>query len=263
MNIQEKNKLLKITKEELILRGYSSKTIKQYLNFVEKFIKSKKQPREFLLTYSDKSKSTMRNIYFILKFYYKNVLKKEFPKEIPKAKKEEKLPEVLNKEEINKLLNSTQNIKHKLILHLLYYAGLRLNELLNLKIEDLDFQRKVIHLKNTKSNKHRIIFLHEKIEEIIKQYEPAKKGLLLKSDRMTKYSQRTIQQIIKNLSKKCQITKKVTPHTLRHSFATHLLEAGCDIRYIQKLLGHKKLETTQIYTHIANKNIKNLAKLLN
>ena len=136
-----------------------------------------------------------------------------------------------------------------------------LDEVLNLSWKDIDFDRDLIHLKKTKGEYERIVFLHENLKQALGIYG-IKQGLVLMSDRNKKYNKRSIQQIVKNSAMKAGIKKNVHPHTLRHSFATHLLEAGCDIRYIQKLLGHKNLQTTQIYTHIANKDIKRLANLL-
>ena len=160
------------------------------------------------------------------------------------------------------MINVTNNLQHKLIIMFLYYGGLRLNEVINLKWQDLDFERKIIHLKKTKGENQRIIFLHDNLIEKLNKFKVNTDGLIFESNRGKKYSEETIQKIVKIASKKANINKKVTPHTLRHSFATHLLEAGADIRYIQKLLGHKNLKTTQIYTHVANNDIKNLAKLL-
>jgi len=120
----------------------------------------------------------------------------------------------------------------------------------------------VIHLKQAKGEKERIVFLHGRLKETLIDYGIRKSGLVLISERGKRYNERTIQQIVKKAARKAGIKKKVTPHTLRHSFATHLLEAGANIRYIQQLLGHKNLRTTQIYTHVANKDIKRLANLL-
>jgi len=145
---------------------------------------------------------------------------------------------------------------------LLYYAGLRLNEVCNLKWQDIDFEREIIHIKNSKGEKERVIFLHRKLKESLMNDGIRQFGFVLISERGKRYSERTIQQIVRNASKKAGIKRKATPHTLRHSFATHLLEAGADIRYIQQLLGHKNLRTTQIYTHVASKDIKKLANLL-
>lgn len=204
----------------------------------------------------------MRSVYFALKFFYEKVLDEKFYEKIPLAKKNLKLPVVLSREEIGKIIKVTTNIKHKLILMFLYYAGLRLDEVRNLKWGDLDFDREIIHVKITKGKKERVIFLHSRLKEMLKVYSIGTEGLIFLAQRGKKYNKRTIQQMVKNAAKKAGIKKGVTPHTLRHSFATHLLEGGADIRYIQKLLGHKNLQTTQIYTHVANKDIKKLANLL-
>jgi len=252
------NKLI----EELELRRYSKKTIDAYTNTLSKFLSSGKSPREFVLGYSDKSKSFMRNIYFALKFYFENVKKENFAEKIPLARKSSKLPIVLNKEEVEAMLSYTKNLKHKLAIGLLYYAGLRLDEVVKLRWQDIDFKRKIIHIKKAKGDKDRIVFLHEKLQEIIEENGVKKEGYILISERGSVCNDRTIQQIITNATKRAGIKKKVTPHTLRHSFATHLLEGGADIRHIQKLLGHANLQTTQIYTHVANRDIGRLAELL-
>ena len=259
---EEKYKLIGKLIEEIKLRRYSYQTGKSYISIVKDFLASGKTPREFLLSYSFKSKSTMRSVYFALKFFYENVLNKSFEEKLPLARKSMKLPMVLSKEEINKMIEATNNMKHKLVIMFLYYAGLRLDEARNIKWQDVDFDREIIHLKTAKGDKERVVFLHKKLIGILKIYGTDKEGLVFVSQRGGKYNKRTIQQIIKSTSKKVGIKKNVTPHTLRHSFATHLLEGGADIRYIQQLLGHKDLKTTQIYTHVANKDIKRLADLL-
>ncbi len=248
--------------EELKLRKYSYRTGKKYRDIVIKFLKSGKTPREFLLAYSNKSRSTMRSVYFALKFFYENVLNERFDEKLPLAKSKQKLPVVLNRSEIQKMFGVTANLKHRVVLGLLYYAGLRLSEVRNLKWQDIDFERELIHIKQAKGDKERVIFLHEKLKELLREHGIRKSGLVLISERGKKYNERTIQQIVKNAAKKAGIKKTVTPHILRHSFATHLLEAGADIRYIQQLLGHKSLRTTKIYTHVANRDIKKLANLL-
>jgi len=248
--------------DELKLRKYSKQTERNYVNFVGKFLRSGKTLKEFLLSYSDKERSTVRGVYFALKFYYENVLGEKFDENIPLAKNTLKLPVVLNKDEIEKMIKVTNNLKHRLIVMFFYYTGLRLDELRNLRWQDLDFKRELIHVKITKGSNHRVVFLHEKLKEILDIYEAEKEGLIFRSQLNKKYDKRTIQQIVKNSAIKAGIKKKVSPHTLRHSFATHLLENGADIRYIQKLLGHQDLKTTQIYTHVANRDIKGLAKLL-
>ena len=261
---KNKSEKIKFLEKELKFRKYSQETVSKYLFYVGKFIDSGKNPKEFLEKYVNKNKSrnTIRSVYFALNFYYKQVLNKGFNEKIPLVKRKQVLPNVLNKQEINEMLKVTENLQHKLVLMFLYYGGLRLNEVRNLKWEDLDFERKTIQLKIAKGEHQRTIFLHEKLIFDLNRFKIPRKGLVFESNRGKKYSKETIQKIVKNSARKANINKKVSPHTLRHSFATHLLEAGCDIRNIQQLLGHKNLQTTQIYTHVANKNIKNLSKLL-
>lgn len=247
--------------EEIKLRGYSKETGKAYETIIRNFLASGKSPREYLLLRADKSRSTMRTAYFALKFFQEKVLQQRFAENLPLAKKTMKLPLVLSKEEIQQMIRATTNLKHRLLLHFLYYAGLRLDEVRNLQVQDIDIPREIIHLKTAKGSKERIIFLHERIKELLAMQD-LKEGLLFRSQQGKKYVKRSIQAIVETATKKAGISKNVTPHTLRHSFATHLLEGGADIRYIQALLGHANLKTTQIYTHIANKNIKELAKLL-
>ena len=248
--------------EELRLRKYSKQTEKSYISIMRKFINSELTPREFLSKYSEKSRSYIRSAYFALKFFHENVMNQKLDEKIPLAKNKGKLPVVLNKEEINSMFESTLNLKHRLALMILYYSGIRVNEIVNLKWEDIDFQRGTIHLKTAKGEKERVIFFHEKLKNLIEYFNLKKEGFVFISNFGKKYDKRTIQLIVRNASRKARISKKVTPHILRHSFATHLLEAGADIRHIQKLLGHSNLQTTQIYTHVANKDIRKLANLL-
>src|SRR3989344_4289693 len=248
--------------EELKLRKYSGMTEKSYSSIIRSFIQSELGPRDFLLKYSDKSRSYIRSAYFALKFFHENVLNQKFDEKIPLAKNKGKLPIVLNKDEVNKMFESTLNLKHRLVLMFLYYTGVRVGEIVNLKWEDIDFQRSTIHLKTAKGEKERVIFFHEKLKSFIEYFNLKKEGYVFLSNFGKKYDDRTVQLIVKNAARKSGISKRVTPHTLRHSFATHLLEAGADIRHIQKLLGHASLQTTQIYTHVANKDIKKLANLL-
>lgn len=137
-----------------------------------------------------------------------------------------------------------------------------MDEARNINWQDIDFDREIIHLKTAKGDRERVVFLHKKLVDALRMYGTKEDRQIFVSQRGESYNKRTIQQIIKSTSKKAGIRKNVTPHTLRHSFATHLLESGADIRYIQQLLGHKDLKTTQIYTHVANKDIKKLANLL-
>ncbi len=248
--------------EEIKLRKYSFQTGKAYIAVVNAFLKSEQSPRDFLLGHSDKSSSTMRSAYFALQFFYRNVLHETFAEKIPLAKRGTKIPVVLGKAEVESMIGSTTNVKHKAVLALLYYGGLRLDEARSIRWQDIDFSREMIHLRITKGGRERVVFLHPKLVQILDVFGKAGEGLVFTSNLGKKYSKRTIQMIASNAAMKAGIGKHVTPHTLRHSFATHLLEAGADIRHIQHLLGHKDLKTTQIYTHVANKDIKRLADLL-
>lgn len=219
--------------EELRLRKYSRQTEKAYLNWIKKYLASEKTPRDFLLQYTDKSHSTLRSVYFALQFFYKNVLKQDFAEELPLGKKSGHLPQVLNKEEVRSLFNATLNLKHHFLLMVLYYTGIRLNEVVNLCWEDFDFERKTIHLKIAKGTKDRIIFLHKNIEYLIQNFGLRKEGLVFRSNLGKKYNLRSVQLVVRQAAQRAGIKKRVTPHTLRHSFATRLLEAGADIRSIQ------------------------------
>lgn len=258
---EEKYKLIDDLIKEINLREYSYETCKQYTLIIKEFLKSGKTPKEFMLNYTDKSRSYVRTVYFALRFFHENVLNESFKERIPLAKKSSKLPIVLNKEEISRMIKVTENPKHRLLVMFLYYSGLRVSELINIKWQDIDFERELIHLKVTKGSRDRVIFFHKQLKDAL-AYGRGYSGLVFISERGRQYNKRTIQLIVKDAARKAEINKRVTPHILRHSFATHLLEAGADIRYIQQLLGHKNLQTTQIYTHVANKNIKNLASLL-
>lgn len=247
--------------QECKLRGYSQKTINNYLHHINKFIASKKTPRDYLLLLIEKGKSdeTIRSVGFAIKFYL-NIMKKdsielqEILDNLPNVKREKKLPIVLSKEEIESLIKVTINVNHRLIIQIGYSAGLRISEIINLKWQDIDFNRNTIHLKRAKGKKDRIVMLSQKVKEELQKLNQ-KSTYVFITNRDGKYTQRTIQKIIETAAKKAGIKKKITPHTLRHSFATHLLENGTDIRYIRDLLGHANISTTLIYTKVSNKEI--------
>lgn len=155
---------------------------------------------------------------------------------------------------MKKLLGVVNNIKHLCIIKLLYGAGLRLNELLNLKVSDIDSDSMLIHVNGAKGNKDRVVMLSSNVLEDLRKYNLRYKPteFLFEGQSGGKYSGRSVQNMVKKAASNAGIKKKVTPHVLRHSFATHLLESGTDIRYIQQLLGHSSLKTTEIYTHISD-----------
>ncbi len=196
-----------------------------------------------------------------IKFYYEVV--KEMPNRFyavdrPIAK--DSLPKVLSKEEITRLLASIHNIKHLCLVSMLYATGLRRAELLNLKIEDIDSDRLTIRVNQGKGKKDRYTILSTKLLNDLRIYYRAHrpKIYLFEGVNGNKYSATSLAKIIKVAAQKAKITKTVTPHMLRHSFATHLLEAGTDLRTIQTLLGHDSLETTQMYTYVTNSSLKNI-----
>ena len=200
-----------------------------------------------------------------LKFYYGNILKRKFVYKIKRPKKDKKLPIVLSREEVFQIISSITNIKHKAIIILIYSSSLRVSEVIKLKIEDIDTQRKLIHVRNAKGRKDRYtILLDVAIETLnlyMEFYHPEK--WLFPSKKEGKHiTIRTVQRIFENAVKKMRINKKVSAHSLRHSFATHLLDNGIDLRYIQEILGHKSSKTTEIYTHVSNKDLSRILKPL-
>jgi integrase/recombinase XerD len=175
--------------------------------------------------------------------------------------REKKLPNVLSKEEVKLILNAPVNIKHRAMLSLIYACGLRCGELLNLTLSDVDSKRNIVVIKQAKGKKDRIVPLSEKILEILRSYYLAFKPVKFLFEGQTpgeKYDPRSLQLVIKRAVKQAGISKPVTLHWLRHSFATHLMENGTDLRFIQELLGHNSSKTTEIYTHVSTKSIQNI-----
>ena len=170
---------------------------------------------------------------------------------------QKRLPSVLNTGELTDIINSIENIKHKCIVLLLYSSGIRRGELLNLKTEDIDFDRKTLFISRGKGNKDRISILSETVIEYLKKYilEYKPREWLFTGQTGGQYSASSIWKIFDRLKNKNNITRKGSVHLLRHSFATNLLESGTDIRYIQALLGHNSLKTTELYTHVTNKDL--------
>ena len=247
---------------------YSAKTIKAYiyynkdlLDFTNKTEINDSDIKDYLLYLIESknvSTSTLNSAINALKFYYGTMLKKKFVYEVKRPKKDKKLPVVLSQEEVEKILLSVDNIKHKAILMLTYSAGLRVSEIVNLKSKDIDSKRMLIYIKMAKGRKDRYVMLSESILQILrdywKEYRPVE-WLFPGQDKEKHITTRTVEKIFSNACEKAKILKPVSIHSLRHSFATHLLENGTDLRYIQELLGHKNIKTTEIYTHVSNKNI--------
>lgn len=262
---------------KLELKRYSNNTVRNYVSCFEAYINyyyeedpitlNEMDVRAYLqkLIQDGKSNAYINLAINSIKFFYETV--HEMPNRfysIERPRKERPLPEVLSKEEIMDIIANTNNIKHKCIVGLLYSSGLRRGELLNLKVTDIDSKRMVVKIKNAKGNKDRISVLSPSIlkdlQEYYKEFRP--KEYLFEGLKGGKYSATSVVLIIAEAAKKAGISKKVTPHMLRHSFATHLLENGTDLRHIQLLLGHNSTKTTEIYTHVANRSFMEIKDLL-
>ncbi len=257
-------------RRELVLRKYSPKTVKNYMYHNRVFLeRTGKMPYEVdeedvrryllhLIEADGVSISTINSAINALKFYYGSMLKKQFPYEIKRPRREKKLPVVLNKGEISRILSVTTNIKHKTILMLVYSAGLRVSEVVRLKPEDLDAERQLVHVRDAKGKKDRYTMLSGTAMKMLARYGKQValgKWLFPGMKPGAHIRERTVQKVFANSTLKARITKDATVHTLRHSFATHLLESGIDLRYIQEILGHKSSKTTEIYTHVSNRDI--------
>ncbi len=180
---------------------------------------------------------------------------------LERPRREYKLPNVLSKEEVASILKAHTNVKHKTMLSLIYSCGLRRSELLNLRPADIDSKRNVVIIKQAKGKKDRIVPLSQKILIMLRQYYAAykpKTWLFEGQIENEKYDERSLANVLKQALTKVNITKPVSLHWLRHSYATHLLESGTDLRYIQELLGHSSSRTTEIYTHVSTKNIQQI-----
>ena len=191
-------------------------------------------------------------------YYYRTVLKlPQYKTEIQRPQKEHTLPKVLSKEDVEKIINHCHNLKHKTILVMLYSAGLRAGEIIDLKVKDIDSKRKVIFIRKAKGFKDRTVMLSDKLTELLRKYYTEYKPTtyLFEGQYGDQYSQSSMRMILKDAAKKAGLRESPTLHWLRHSFATHLLEAGTDLRYIQQLLGHSSSKTTEIYTYVSTKHI--------
>lgn len=254
-------------------KGYAFNTVKTYVSMFEKFSNhfiqydllaiDEQMIQEYLqsLVRIKKSDSYINQMLNAIKFYYEVV--EEMPNRfysIDRPRKKSALPKVISLEEVQLIIENTNNIKHRCIVSVLYSAGLRRQELLNLKLEDIDSKRMVIRINSGKGFKDRFTLLSEKVlidlREYFLKWKPKK--YLFEGPKDSQYSGESVAIIVKRAAKKAGIRKNITPHILRHSFATHLLESGTDLRYIQMLLGHASTKTTEVYTHVATNNIKEI-----
>jgi len=234
--------------------GYSPRTIEAYSRCVEEI------GQQDLLIFLDnlakahKSSFTMNQYHAAYKLYVTKVLKQPLDSAFPYTKRHKKLPIVLSRAEIGKIIGVTRNIKHKAIIALSYGAGLRVSEVVNIKVGDIDIDELSLHIKGAKGDKDRITLLPETLTNDLKTMIVGKTTdqYIFESERGGKLTTRTAQAVFERSLKLATINKPATFHSLRHSFATHLLENGVDTRYIQKLLGHGNIQTTMIYTKVTN-----------
>ncbi|MGB5387820.1 MAG: site-specific tyrosine recombinase/integron integrase [Eudoraea sp.] len=258
---------------KLELKRYANNTVRTYVSFFEMFINHYKEKelnainesdiRAFLqkLIHKNVSNSYLNQAINAIKFYYEVVL--GMPNrfyEIERPRKESKLPTVISKEEVLSIIDNANNLKHKCIIKLLYGSGLRRSELLNLKLVDVDSKRMLIRVKDSKGNKDRYTLLSKTTLEDLRIYykEWNPREYLFEGQKGGKYSAASVLKIVKEAAFRARTKQTVTPHVLRHSFATHLLESGVDLRQIQVLLGHGSSKTTEIYTHVATNTFKNI-----
>ena len=271
-----KEEFLKKVEVELKISKNSPYTIRNYLSANTDLLDfSRKEPKDvstddiklFLSeNYSDKSPSSLTLFLAAVRFAYTTVFSSDPTLSIKRPKKEKKLPDVLTREEVLRLIDNSKTPKSKLIISLLYASGMRISELINLKCSSLHFDEKIGRIKKAKGNKDRIFNIpNYLVSDLKKQVELQKslgRELLFSGRDGGVITPQNLQKIVRQTAARAQINKSVHCHTLRHSFATHLLESGTDIRIIQELLGHSDLSTTQVYTHVSSEQLKKVGSPL-
>ena len=210
---------------------------------------------------NDYSIKTQNQIINAIKFYYEQVLELEKTKYwIERPRKEKKLPKIISEQDVLRLISAANNLKHKCIIALIYGSGLRRSELINLKLADIDVERNQVFIRDSKGKKDRASVLSEKLGKVLRtyylQYKPKK--WLFEGNAGKQYSPESVFKLVQRAKEKAGIKKHITPHILRHSFATHLIDKGLDIRYIQELLGHSNISTTELYTHISKRDLQQI-----
>ncbi len=266
-----KEDFLKKLEIELKISKNSEYTLKNYVDINKKFLEhTKKEPAKITEddvklyladVLSDSSSSTIIVFLSALRYAYSNILKEDITRNIKRPKKEKKIPSVLTKDEVRKLIDSVISKKSRLMISFMYACGFRVSEVANMKIKDLNFEEKIGNVRQGKGKKDRMFNIPEfLIEDLLSQTEKQKETNqeYLFTGPNGRLTERNLQKIIKKAAAKAGIKKDVHCHTLRHSFATHLLENGVDIRKIQELLGHSDLSTTQVYTHISSEELKKI-----
>ncbi len=260
--------LLSRLDEEIVLRGFARGTRRLYLGHVRRFLEnSVREPdsgeeiRRWSLALLSKgrSHSYVNQALSALRFFYRHVLDEPAPTvRVPRPKRKRQLPRVLSEHAVRRFLEALETPKSRALAFTLYSTGLRVGEAVRLKVPDIDSDRMMIHVREGKGQKDRYVMLSPVLLEILREYvrgERPSDWLFPAGHRRDRHiTARTVQRQVAAAADRAGIRKKVTPHMLRHSFATHLLEAGTDLRYIQKLLGHTQIKTTVLYTHVARKD---------
>jgi integrase/recombinase XerD len=252
-------------KRELLLKRYSANTVESYCSCLNVLFKNVgenptlSQVKDFLLTLN--SRNYHKQMVATIHHYFKLVLKVKISlNDIPYPRKQHSLPDVLSQEEIKKLINYPKNLKHHAIICTLYSLGLRVSELINLKISDINGNSGIIKIRQSKGNKDRLLMFDEKLKSVLREYYIKYKPTeyLFNGQFKNQYSDRSVNELLKYWAKKCGIRADIHAHMLRHSFATHCLENGMNLRYVQELLGHSSSKVTEIYTHVSTKSISSL-----
>ncbi|MBR9705827.1 tyrosine-type recombinase/integrase [Candidatus Pacearchaeota archaeon] len=259
---------LKRLETEIKISKLSPYTIRNYVDFNRQLLShANKTPEmidsqdvKYFLADKMDNKSSSSTILFLasVKFAYTNVLGKDPTSGVKRPKKEKKIPVVLTKAEVQKLFDASPTLKTRLILQLLYSSGLRVSEIVKLKTQDLDFDEHTGWVREGKGKKDRMFIFSKKLSTKLKKFISKHDGWSYLFSKDKPLSTRNIQKLVQKATILARIEKSVHPHTLRHSFATHLLDAGVDLRKIQFLLGHSSIATTQIYTHVSSEQVKNI-----
>jgi len=271
-------KLREVMLREMELKGYSGKTIHTYLGHMRRYTiylgmspadageDDVKRYLHHLISDRKCSRSYVNQTYSALKIFYEKVVQKStIVGQIPRIKQAKKLPVVLSTEEVGRLLHALSNVKHRAILTVIYSAGLRLREACYLKVSDIDSARMQIRVRQGKGMKDRYTILAKGTLHLLRLYWEAYRPTdwLFPGQNATKpIHSRSIQKMLKNALAKSEITKTASVHTLRHCFATHLLETGVDVYYIQKLMGHSSVKTTSIYLHVTTRDLSRITSPL-
>ncbi len=264
--------LFEVCRSEMVLRGYSHKTIKSYLSWMRSYAKhfTPRHPRDLnntdvreyllhLINIKRLAYSSVNQAFNAIRFLYVDIYKRDFVIEnIPRPKRGKSLPQVITLEEFKKMVDCTHNLKHKSLLMVAYSGGLRLDEVVTLMPPDIDGERKLIFVRGGKGRKDRYTIISDAALEVLRKYYKIYRPVkwLFEGQKKGKHlHHRSAQNVVQQACARAGLRKKVTMHTLRHSFATHIHEQGGDIRTIKELLGHEHLKTTEIYTHVSKRDL--------